>query len=138
MQRRQSSSGTWPVLGAAVVGVFLFGAVAHLREPAAATVAPAQFHLSGPHPLRCASCGWIEAKRELAPLAAEPRALKVYEYTLRMQDGSLGPRGRSSDGVARKEKDDFGFHVPKGSATRRADGLPGRTGRVVSHRLPLS
>jgi len=89
MQRRQSSSGTWPVLGAAVVGVFLFGAVAHLREPAAATVAPAQFHLSGPHPLRCASCGWIEAKRELAPLAAEPRALKVYEYTLRMQDGSL-------------------------------------------------
>ena len=38
----------------------------------------------------CESCGWIEAKRELAPLfAADPHALRVYEYTLRMQDGSM-------------------------------------------------
>ena|SRR5438309_646711 len=89
MQRRQSSQGTWPVLGAVVAGVMLFGALAHLAKAPAAAAAPEQFFLSGPHLLRCASCGWIEAKRELAPLAADPQALKSYEYTLRMPDGSM-------------------------------------------------
>jgi hypothetical protein len=61
--------------------VLLFGAVAHLLRPATAVAAPAEFFLSGPHLLRCPSCGWIEAKREVTPL--------LYEYTLRMQDGSM-------------------------------------------------
>jgi len=89
MQRLESSRATWPALCAAVVAVFLFGAAAHLLEPAAAAVAPEQFLLSGPHPLRCPNCGWIEAKRELAPLAGDPHALRIYEYTLRMRDGSM-------------------------------------------------
>jgi hypothetical protein len=89
MQYRQSSSAAWPALCAAVAGVMLFGAVAHVLKPAVAAVAPDQFFLSGPHPLRCASCGWIEAKRELAPFAGDPQPLKSYEYTLRMPDGSM-------------------------------------------------
>ena len=81
MQRRQSSNGTWPVLGAVVAGVMLFGALAHLAKAPAAAAAPEQFFLSGPHLLHCPSCGWIEAKREVTPL--------LYEYTLRMRDGSM-------------------------------------------------
>jgi hypothetical protein len=81
MQHRQSSSAAaWPA-AAAVAGVVLFGAFAYLLEPPAAAAAPLQSLLSGPKPRHCASCGWIEAKRELAPL--------LYEYTLRMQDGSM-------------------------------------------------
>jgi hypothetical protein len=90
MQHRQSSSAAWPALGTSVAGVLLFGALGYLLEPPAAAVAPTPFFLSGTHLLRCPSCGWIEAKRELAPLIANPRTLKIYEYTLRMPDGSMG------------------------------------------------
>jgi len=89
MHQRQSSSAAWPALCAAVAGVLLFGAVAHFFPPVAAGVDPAPFLLSGPHELRCPTCGWIEAKRELAPLAGDPHALSIYEYTLRMPDGSM-------------------------------------------------
>ena len=88
MQHRQSSSAAWPALAAIAAGVVLFGAAAYLLEPVAAA-APAPLLLGGPHVPRCASCGWIEAKRELVPLLADPQALRVYEYTLRMQDGSM-------------------------------------------------
>jgi len=37
---------------------------------------------------RCRHCGWIETRRELLPLLADPRALQVFEYTVRMADGS--------------------------------------------------
>src|SRR6185295_18828047 len=77
----------WPALAATVAGVMLFGALADVFEPVAAAEA-APFLLGGPR-AGCASCGWIEAKRELVPLlAADPLARRVYEYTLRMQDGS--------------------------------------------------
>lgn len=39
-------------------------------------------------PRRCAHCGWIEAKRLLAPQAEEPDVPVVYEYTVRMANGS--------------------------------------------------
>lgn len=87
MQYRQSSKAAWPALAATVAGVVLFGALAHVFAPVAAAE-PAPLLLAGPH-AGCASCGWIEAKRELLPLAADPLALRVYEYTLRMQDGSM-------------------------------------------------
>ena len=88
MQRRQSSFAAWPALGAAAAVVVLFGALAQVLELVAAA-APPPLLLGGPH-VGCASCGWIEAKRELVPLlAADPQALRVYEYTLRMQDGSM-------------------------------------------------
>ena len=37
---------------------------------------------------RCANCGWIEAKREIVPLVRERHAVRSYEYTVRMHDGS--------------------------------------------------
>jgi hypothetical protein len=37
---------------------------------------------------RCPHCGRIESKRRLPPGATEPHALGVYEYTVRMGDGS--------------------------------------------------
>ena len=41
-------------------------------------------------PRRCAYCGWIESKREVQPVAAGSGATLVYEYTVRMPDGSSG------------------------------------------------
>ena len=37
---------------------------------------------------RCRHCGWIETRSELLPLVADPRARQVFEYTVRMADGS--------------------------------------------------
>jgi len=37
---------------------------------------------------RCATCGWIESKREIVPLVRERHAVRSYEYTVRMNDGS--------------------------------------------------
>jgi len=88
MQHRQSSRASCAALAAAVAGAVLFGAVACLLEPEAAA-APEPLLLAPLHLRRCASCGWIEAKRELLPLLVDPQALRVYEYTLRMQDGSM-------------------------------------------------
>ena len=89
MPRRQSSRAAWPALCAAAGGGIAFGALLHLLEPTAAAAALEPFLLSGPQAPRCPSCGWIEAKRELAPLAGDPHALRTYEYTLRMRDGSM-------------------------------------------------
>lgn len=88
VQHYQSSSAAWSVLLACAAGGLLFFAVADLFGSSALALAPEQLSLSGLHPRHCARCGRIEAKRELAPLTADPQALKVYEYTLRMPDGS--------------------------------------------------
>ena len=40
-------------------------------------------------PRRCAQCGWIEAKRELGPQSEHANLPIVYEYTVRMANGSL-------------------------------------------------
>jgi hypothetical protein len=37
---------------------------------------------------RCAHCGWIESKREIGPDVTNPSAAAIYEYTVRMADGS--------------------------------------------------
>ena len=37
---------------------------------------------------RCPHCGWIQSKREILPGVADPHAPMVYEYTVRMADGS--------------------------------------------------
>lgn len=37
---------------------------------------------------RCPHCGWIESKRRIASSAADPQSHGIYEYTLRMSDGS--------------------------------------------------
>ena len=50
--------------------------------------APAQVELTAHAARRCPRCGWIESKREIPPSVADPHALPIYEYTLRMADGS--------------------------------------------------
>ena len=55
----------------------------------AETVAlPAEVEPTARAARRCTNCGWIESKREILSGVADPRAPRVYEYTLRMADGS--------------------------------------------------
>jgi len=37
----------------------------------------------------CPQCGWIESKREILPETLDPRAARVYEYTLRRANGAV-------------------------------------------------
>ena len=95
MQQRQSSSFIWPALATAALVATLFGAAGRTLQagwaPAnAAAVAPAALLLAGPEErLHCSNCGWIEAKREIVPQVMDLHAVKIYEYTLRMADGSV-------------------------------------------------
>ena len=36
----------------------------------------------------CPHCAWVEARREIVPVLVQPGAARVYEYTVRMSDGS--------------------------------------------------
>jgi hypothetical protein len=49
---------------------------------------PEAAELKGAAPRHCAHCGWIESKREIVRAVVDPLAMRVYEYTLRMPDGS--------------------------------------------------
>ena len=40
-------------------------------------------------PLSCAHCGWIESKQEIEADVAHPHAPAIYEYTVRMANGSF-------------------------------------------------
>jgi hypothetical protein len=53
-----------------------------------AVAPPAQVELAVHAVQRCPRCGWIESKREIVSSVAEPHSLGIYEYTLRMTDGS--------------------------------------------------
>jgi hypothetical protein len=73
----------------AAVALVLFGAACiALGEPATDTAAVALAVPALPAPRRCPYCGWIDSKRQLAPLSGDPHALRSYEYTVRMGDGS--------------------------------------------------
>ena len=39
-------------------------------------------------PRRCSHCGWIESKQEISPAILEPHAFAIYEYKVRMANGS--------------------------------------------------
>jgi hypothetical protein len=58
------------------------------RIDAEAIAPPALVELTLRSVRRCPHCGWIESKREVAPLSADARAPASYEYTARMRDGS--------------------------------------------------
>jgi hypothetical protein len=40
-------------------------------------------------PARCTHCGWIESKQAIGPDVAPANTAAVYEYTVRMTNGSL-------------------------------------------------
>src|SRR4051812_12908656 len=89
MQLRQSFAAVWPGLGAAMLGAALWGAWTYLPGPQAPLELAPPFLLSGPAPVQCRSCGWIEDKREIVLEAIDASAPKTYEYTLRRADGSV-------------------------------------------------
>jgi hypothetical protein len=68
-----------------VVVALLVACDAGIYESAAL---PEQFELNIPPARRCTHCGWIESKREMARSVVDPLAVRVYEYTLRMPDGT--------------------------------------------------
>jgi hypothetical protein len=37
---------------------------------------------------RCSHCGWIESKQQISPAILEPHSFAVYEYKVRMANGS--------------------------------------------------
>lgn len=86
----------WRALCAAAAVVAVFGAAAldvawvpgwtSVAEPAIAS--PAEVESVIVAAPRCPQCGWIESKRQIVSSAADPDSLGIYEYTLRMTDGS--------------------------------------------------
>ena len=54
----------------------------------AVAMRPAQVEHAAGAERRCQHCAWIESKREIVPGVADPHAFQIYEYTLRMPDGS--------------------------------------------------
>jgi hypothetical protein len=61
------------------------GAVAD-RPQAVAQPAPADPAVRAVQ--RCPHCGWIESKRKVEPVSAEAHRFLIYEYIVRMGDGS--------------------------------------------------
>jgi hypothetical protein len=88
----------WRALCAAAAVVVLFGAAGIALDvawipgwpsiDAEAVALPRQVGLTAPAMRRCPHCGWIESKREILPSVADPHARQIYEYTVRMADGS--------------------------------------------------
>ena len=88
----------WRALSAAAAVVLLFGAAGVALDVtwiprwtgvgARADAPPAQPEPAVPTVRRCPHCGWIESKRQIASSVTDPRSLGIYEYTLRMTDGS--------------------------------------------------
>ena len=74
--------------------VLLFAAAAALFSPppprADANPGAARLPAAVPEIVsrRCPHCGWIESKREILAAVANPAALAIYEYTVRMGDGT--------------------------------------------------
>ena len=88
----------WRALCAAAAVVVLFGAAGIVLDVTwiprwTGIGARADAPLAQPEPAvhavpRCPHCGWIESKRPIASSVADPLSLGIYEYTLRMSDGS--------------------------------------------------
>jgi hypothetical protein len=68
--------------------LLLLASVLSACEPGMGAADELLVELTLPRARQCANCGWIESKRHLVPLLMDPAAAAVYEYTLRMPDGS--------------------------------------------------
>jgi hypothetical protein len=80
----QVAAWDWPLLLALAAIVTVFSAAGTALQawtPAQPHIAPLEpVEDATAHAVRCPYCAWIESKRELAP--------GMYEYTVRMADGS--------------------------------------------------
>jgi len=98
MMKWRPDRPAWRALCAAAAVVVLFGAAGIALDVTwiprwTGIGARADAPLAQPEPAvhavpRCPHCGWIESKRQIASSVAEPHSLGIYEYTLRMTDGS--------------------------------------------------
>ena len=89
----------WRVLCAAAAIAALVGAAGFALDVtwiprwtgvgARADTPPAQVEPAVHAVQRCPHCGWIESKRPIASSITDPQSLGIYEYTLRMTDGSI-------------------------------------------------
>ena len=96
--RLEKPALAWRALWAAAAVVVLFGAAGLALDVtsiprwtgvgARADAPPAQPEHALHTVRRCPQCGWIESKRAIASSVTDPQSLGIYEYTLRMTDGS--------------------------------------------------
>lgn len=96
--RLEEPAMAWRALWAAAAVVVLFGAAGVALDVtwiprwtgvgARADTPPAQPPPAVHTVQRCPHCGWIESKRPIASGVTDPQSLGIYEYTLRMTDGS--------------------------------------------------
>jgi len=85
-------------LYAAAAAAVLFGAIGIALDVAwvprltgaalPAVAPPALVQLAVQAVQRCPHCGWIESKQRIVSSLADPQSLGIYEYTVRMADGS--------------------------------------------------
>ena len=98
LMRMKEPAMAWRALWAAAAVVVLFGAAGvaldvtwiprWIGAGARADTLPGQPQPAVHTVQRCPHCGWIESKRQIASSVAGPQSLGIYEYTLRMTDGS--------------------------------------------------
>jgi hypothetical protein len=81
---------TRTALSIPILLVVLFAAAAALFSAPSAVNPKAAALSTAPEIVsrRCPQCGWIESKREILASVADPAALAIYEYTVRMGDGT--------------------------------------------------
>jgi hypothetical protein len=80
-----------PVLRVPVLSFLLLSMLAACEPDVridAQAAAPAEAEPAVPAVPRCPHCGWIESKREIVPSLADVHSLGIYEYRLRLTDGS--------------------------------------------------
>lgn len=85
---RWAAAAVVVLLGAAGVALDVTWIPRWTGVGARADAPPAQPQPAGPTVQRCPHCGWIESKRPIASSVTDPWSLGIYEYTLRMTDGS--------------------------------------------------
>jgi hypothetical protein len=71
-----------------VVTILLLTSLISACEPAMEASDALLVELTLPRARHCGNCGWIESKRHIVPIPADSPGAAIYEYTLRMPDGS--------------------------------------------------
>ena len=82
---RVSGGGAAATL-AAIAGIVFLGCAAYAPDADPGLLQAAALPATAEQ--RCQGCGWIESHRELGALDSKDGTLAVFQYTVRMRDGS--------------------------------------------------
>ena len=77
-----------PLLGS-TLSALLLAMLAACESGSGGVARAGPFDSTRDSPLRCAHCGWIDSKQEIEADVAHPHAPAIYEYTVRMANGSF-------------------------------------------------